>query len=93
MRAMSKSTWEKKVEVYKKWGWTEDEILVAFNKTPWCMKASEDKINDVMDFFVNELAWQSSFVAWWQGIISMSVERRFCSEKCCASIFVAERFN
>ncbi|XP_059658806.1 uncharacterized protein LOC132305142 [Cornus florida] len=30
LRQMSKSTWEKKVEVYMKWGLSEDEILVAF---------------------------------------------------------------
>ncbi|GFZ21827.1 hypothetical protein Acr_29g0009890 [Actinidia rufa] len=36
---MTKSTWEKKVDVYKKWGWTEEEILVAFKKkNPWCMR-------------------------------------------------------
>jgi len=32
LRAMSKSTWMKKVEVYKKWGWSDNEVLVAFRK-------------------------------------------------------------
>ena len=32
LRAMSKSTWERKVNVYKKWGWFEDEISLAFRK-------------------------------------------------------------
>ncbi|GFZ15528.1 mitochondrial transcription termination factor family protein [Actinidia rufa] len=50
-RAMKNSTWEKKVEVYKKWGWTEDEILVAFKKHPPCIMVSEGKIMWVMDFF------------------------------------------
>ena len=56
LRAMAKSTWEKKVYVYKKWGWTEDEIFVAFKKDPWCMMESEEKITRVMDFLVNKWA-------------------------------------
>ncbi|VVA34572.1 PREDICTED: mRNAion termination factor, partial [Prunus dulcis] len=31
---MTKSTWEHKKEVYRRWGWTEDEILLAFRKKP-----------------------------------------------------------
>ena len=30
VRAMSKSTWDMKVELYKKCGWSEDEIFMAF---------------------------------------------------------------
>ncbi|CAL5415675.1 unnamed protein product [Camellia sinensis] len=76
LRSMSKSTWEKKVEVYKKWGWSEDEILVAFGKHPWCMTVSEHKIMGVMDFFVNKMGWESSFVARRPGLISLSLEKR-----------------
>uniref|UniRef100_A0A5B7BJP6 Mitochondrial transcription termination factor family protein n=1 Tax=Davidia involucrata TaxID=16924 RepID=A0A5B7BJP6_DAVIN len=76
LRAMSKLTWEKKVEVFKKWGWSEDEILVAFGKHPWCMMASEDKITGVMDFFVNKMGWESSIVARRPGLISLSLEKR-----------------
>ncbi|XP_057485227.1 uncharacterized protein LOC130771600 [Actinidia eriantha] len=73
---MAKSTWEKKVDVYRKWGWTEDEILVAFKKHPWCMTASEDKINGVMDFLVNKMGLESSLVARRPKLISLSLEKR-----------------
>ncbi|KAI8005399.1 hypothetical protein LOK49_LG08G03152 [Camellia lanceoleosa] len=74
--SMSKSTWEKKVEVYKKWGWSEDEILVAFEKYPWCMMASEHKIMRVMEFFVNKMGWDSSFLARSPTLIGYSLEKR-----------------
>ena len=48
---MTKSTWDKKVDTYKKWGWTDDEILAAFKKHTWCMMVSEEKMTAVMDFF------------------------------------------
>ncbi|XP_057467288.1 uncharacterized protein LOC130756732 [Actinidia eriantha] len=76
LRSMTKSTWEKKVDVYKKWGWTEEEILVAFKKHPCCMTASEDKINGVMDFLVNKMGLESSLVVKRSILISLSLEKR-----------------
>ncbi|XP_059654580.1 uncharacterized protein LOC132301334 [Cornus florida] len=76
LRAMSKSTWEKKVEVYKKWGLSEEEILVAFKKTPWCMVVSEEKIMAIMDFFVNKMGLESSIVVRYPGLITQSLKRK-----------------
>ncbi|XP_058202707.1 uncharacterized protein LOC131317151 [Rhododendron vialii] len=76
LRAVSKSRWEKKVEVYKKWGWTADEIFVAFKLHPDCMGASEGKINRVMDFVVNQIGWEPSFIARRPVLISLSLEKR-----------------
>ncbi|XP_023527657.1 transcription termination factor MTERF6, chloroplastic/mitochondrial-like [Cucurbita pepo subsp. pepo] len=76
MRAMSKSTWRKKVEIYKKWGWSEEEILFAFRRHPWCMMASEDKINGVMDFFVNKIGYEISYIAKRPALISHSLKKR-----------------
>lgn len=76
LMAMSKSTWEKKIEVYKKWGWTDDAIIVAFKKYPLCMATSEQKINAVMDFFVNQIDLESSFLAGAPIFIAMSLRKR-----------------
>ncbi|XP_059630161.1 uncharacterized protein LOC132273156 [Cornus florida] len=76
MRTMGKSTWEKKVEVYKKWGLSEEEILVAFQKQPWCMTPSEDKIMGIMDFFVNTMGWESSIVVKSPWLVLLSLESR-----------------
>lgn len=76
LRAMTKPTWEKKVEAYKKWGWSEDEILIAFGKHPWCMMVSEDKILGIMEFLVNKMGWESSVLAKRPGLMSLSLSKR-----------------
>ncbi|GMY27676.1 transcription termination factor mterf8, chloroplastic [Fagus crenata] len=76
MRSMSKSTWEKKVDVYKKWGWSEDEILLAFGKYPWCMAVSEDKIMRIMDFYLNKMGMESSYINKCPQLVSLSLEKR-----------------
>ncbi|XP_058211853.1 uncharacterized protein LOC131324043 [Rhododendron vialii] len=47
LSSMSKPVWEKKIQVYKKWGLSMDEILGAFGKHPWFMLASEEKITRI----------------------------------------------
>lgn len=53
LTSLSKSTWAKKTDAYKKWSWSDKDDLEAFRKSPSCMKMSEDKIDGVMDFLVN----------------------------------------
>lgn len=73
---MTKSKWNKTFEVYQKWGLTEDEIFVAFRQHPCFMAKSEDKINGVMDFLVNEMGLESSSIARYPTFFSMSLEKR-----------------
>ncbi|KAG5554984.1 hypothetical protein RHGRI_012506 [Rhododendron griersonianum] len=76
LSSMRKVVWEKKIQVYKKWGLSEDEILGAFGKHPWFMLASEDKITRVMDFLVNKMGFDSSFVFKMPLVLSLSFEKR-----------------
>ncbi|KAI7755132.1 hypothetical protein M8C21_026002, partial [Ambrosia artemisiifolia] len=75
-RAMSKETWDKKVELYKKWGWSEDEILSAFERNPGCMMSSMDKITRILDFLVNTMGWDKSYIVQSPIIMCYSVEKR-----------------
>ncbi|CAK7351307.1 unnamed protein product [Dovyalis caffra] len=76
LKSMSTSTWEKKLDVLRRWGLSQEEILAAFVKYPWFICLSEEKIMGVMDLFVNKLGWESSFVAKNPIISSYSLEKR-----------------
>ncbi|KAI9193918.1 hypothetical protein LWI28_001322 [Acer negundo] len=69
--------WESKVEIYRRWGWSEEEFLAAFRKNPLCMLVSDDKIMAVMDFLVNKMDMESSAIAKRSDVIKMSMEKRF----------------
>ncbi|KAK8555943.1 hypothetical protein V6N13_070019 [Hibiscus sabdariffa] len=73
---MSKSTWERKFDVYKKCGWSEKEILEAFRRNPIVMARSEYKIKAVMDFLVNVMGFQASSVAKLPNVLGLSMEKR-----------------
>ncbi|KAJ6759842.1 CGI-12 PROTEIN-RELATED [Salix purpurea] len=63
MSLLSESGWERRLGLYKSWGWSEDDVLAAFIKEPWCMMTSDDKIMAVMDFLVNNMDCEPSFIA------------------------------
>ncbi|KAL5561534.1 hypothetical protein UlMin_031281 [Ulmus minor] len=71
-----KSTWDEKMELYKKCGWSEDEILSAFRKSPLIMKLSAKNITSKMDVLVNKMQWQSSDVARVPSVLYFSLEKR-----------------
>ncbi|CAK7333119.1 unnamed protein product [Dovyalis caffra] len=76
LTSMSRFTWEKKLDVYRRWGLSQKEILAAFGKSPWFMTLSEEKVMAVMDLFVNKLGWESSFIAKNPTLVSYSLEKR-----------------
>ncbi|XP_044486335.1 uncharacterized protein LOC123211602 [Mangifera indica] len=76
MSVMPKAKWDKKVDFYKRLGWSKEEILAAFQKNPWCMMTSEDKIMAVMDVFVNKMGWTPSAIAERPQLFSLSVAKR-----------------
>ncbi|KAK6254530.1 hypothetical protein SCA6_015835 [Theobroma cacao] len=76
MSSMSKSTWKKKFEVFKKYGWSEKEALEAFRRYPMFIKVSEDKFMLTMDFLVNKMGFRSSIFAKRPRILMMSLDKK-----------------
>lgn len=72
----NKSIWNRCFEVYRRWGWSKDDILAAFRKHPHCMMLSEKKIMKGMDFFVNKMGWPSKEIAHCPVVLFFSLEKR-----------------
>ncbi|RVX20721.1 hypothetical protein CK203_002825 [Vitis vinifera] len=68
---MAESMWEHKMEVYRRWGLTDDQIMLMFRLDPLCMKSSEKKIMSVMDFLVNKMGWEPAAI--------VDIQQSFCA--------------
>ncbi|KAL5157515.1 hypothetical protein HKD37_15G042220 [Glycine soja] len=75
-KLVRKSLWERKVEVYRKWGWSEEILLSTFLRNPWCMLVSEKKIEAMMEFFITHLGLDSLCFAKHPVLIALSLEKR-----------------
>ncbi|RVX19175.1 hypothetical protein CK203_008740 [Vitis vinifera] len=73
---MTESTRQQKMEMYRRWGWSEDEIVSAFRSRPQCMQLSEKKVTKVLDFLVNKMGWQPAVVARAPVAICLNFEKR-----------------
>ncbi|XP_061345880.1 uncharacterized protein LOC133291610 [Gastrolobium bilobum] len=73
---ISKSTWARKEGVYRKWGWTDDDISATFRVFPFFISVSDKKIDAVMDFLVNRLGYKSADIARCPAVMSMSLGNR-----------------
>ncbi|CAJ2662067.1 unnamed protein product [Trifolium pratense] len=72
----NKPAWNEKVDLYKEWGWSDEDVEEAFKKQPHCMLVSITKINSVMNFWVNQLGWDARAIAKAPHILSLSLEKR-----------------
>lgn len=51
------------MELYSKWGWTEDDFWLAFRKNPRFMPLSANSFSSEMDFIVNKMGSLATVVA------------------------------
>ncbi|XP_059630288.1 uncharacterized protein LOC132273326 [Cornus florida] len=76
LRSMSKSTWKRKMEVYEKWGWSEEETMSAFRRRPGCMMVSEEMIMAKLNFYVKTMGWESSSIAHHSELMTISLGKK-----------------
>ncbi|XP_028779678.1 uncharacterized protein LOC114736064 [Neltuma alba] len=60
---LRKSTWESKLGIFKRFGWSQGVTLMAFSKVPNIMAMSEKKISDAMKFFIDEVGLRLEDIA------------------------------
>ncbi|QCE01204.1 nucleolar protein 12 [Vigna unguiculata] len=75
-RTVSKPLWDAKVAVLKKWGWSEDEVLVAFRKQPTMMLCSLEKLDAVAGLWAGRLGWDRSALIAYPSLFLYSLEKR-----------------
>ncbi|GAU10352.1 hypothetical protein TSUD_417590 [Trifolium subterraneum] len=86
-RTVTKTRWEEKVDTFKKWGWSDEDVNEAFKKQPHCILTSIDKINSVMSFWVNQLGWDALDIAKMPRVFGASLEKRIIPRARLCNIF------
>ncbi|TKY58338.1 Mitochodrial transcription termination factor-related [Spatholobus suberectus] len=71
----SREVWEKRLEVYERWGWSGEMCLSAFRRYPQCMFMSEGKVMRTMRFLVKDMGWPSEDILRTPGVLSPNLEK------------------
>ncbi|CAJ2639634.1 unnamed protein product [Trifolium pratense] len=72
---MNKETWELKLKIFERWGWSKDICLLVFQKYPRCMATSAKKIQKVMSFLVNDMGFTPYDIARCPSVFNRSLEK------------------
>ncbi|KAJ8647059.1 hypothetical protein MRB53_000082 [Persea americana] len=75
MGRMSETTMEAKMELFKSFGWSEQDILVAFQKEPRFMNSSETKVRSIMRLLVGEMGFKPREIASRPKVLLSSLEK------------------
>ncbi|URD99168.1 mTERF family protein [Musa troglodytarum] len=76
LHSISEKNFKAHLEFFKGFGWSEDDFLAAFRKTPVILSFSLKCLQRKMEFLVNETGCAPSYLAPRPGILSMSLEKR-----------------
>ncbi|XP_015876273.2 uncharacterized protein LOC107412946 [Ziziphus jujuba] len=73
---MKKDKWVSKLEVFKRFGWSEEEVRSLVVKQPKVMNSSSERLNKSLDFFMNKLGWSVDDISKYPTVLLLSFERR-----------------
>lgn len=73
---LSKSTWERRMMIYRSWGLSDQEILLGFGKHPAMMYIADENIARTMDVYVNKMGYEAVTIARNPYVLFFNLERR-----------------
>ena len=88
--SIKKPTWEYKFEIFRRWGWSKEDTLLAFRKFPNFMLLSDEKITKVMNFVVNKLGRPSMDILMNPVVLNLSLEKRIIPRCSVVQILLAK---
>nr|XP_009782269.1 PREDICTED: uncharacterized protein LOC104231012 [Nicotiana sylvestris]XP_016508649.1 PREDICTED: uncharacterized protein LOC107826212 [Nicotiana tabacum] len=76
LASQNKSLLEKKIGIFKSFGWSDDDILEMFRKLPYCIAKSEVRIQKSLNLYMKELGFEPAYLASHPAILAYSLEKR-----------------
>ncbi|XP_078444557.1 transcription termination factor MTERF8, chloroplastic-like isoform X2 [Wolffia australiana] len=90
MANLSKSKLEEKLRLFLSFGWSEEEFLGAFQRSPLILRVSEKKIKLAMEFLINQVGVAPGYVALRPVLLSYSLGRRLVPRQIVLKILKSE---
>ncbi|XP_062088991.1 uncharacterized protein LOC133795555 [Humulus lupulus] len=57
LSGMRKGKWDSKMDIFKSFGWSEEQVRVLIVRQPQVMPTSEERMKLVLEFFTTKLQW------------------------------------
>ncbi|KAL3504671.1 hypothetical protein ACH5RR_034512 [Cinchona calisaya] len=76
LTSLTKSTVDRKLSIWRSFGWSDVDIRTMLRKHPLCVRLSVSKIREGLKFFMEELGYTSGYLASHPTFFTLSLEKR-----------------
>lgn len=90
---ISDAAWESRCEMYRSYGFSDNDIFTMFEKHPTIMSYSEKRIRELLDFFVYKLGWSPSRLSNSPNVLQYSLHRRIVPRCSVLQALVSKKCN
>lgn len=90
---VSDAAWESRCEMYRSYGFSDDDIFTMFKKHPTVMSYSEKGIRELLDFFVYKLGWNPSRLSNSPNVLQYSLQKRIVPRCSVLQALVSKKCN
>ncbi|GKA85093.1 mitochodrial transcription termination factor, partial [Tanacetum coccineum] len=74
--SFSEATLNKKLGIFRSFGWTEDEIVRMSRSSPFCLTTSEGTIKAKLEWFKEEIGYGGEYLSTHPNLLLYSLEKR-----------------
>ncbi|KAF6140531.1 hypothetical protein GIB67_035558, partial [Kingdonia uniflora] len=64
------------MEIFRSYGFSENELISMFRRNPRCMRVSEKKLRSGLCFFINKLNLEPSYLVKHPALVAYIMEKR-----------------
>ncbi|KAL8104479.1 uncharacterized protein LOC141677196 isoform X2 [Apium graveolens] len=73
---LSDLAWESRCEMFRSFGFSDDDIIAMAKKHPVIMSYSERRMQELLEFFVQKLQWSATRLSTTPNVLRYSLKRR-----------------
>ncbi|PWA42471.1 mitochodrial transcription termination factor [Artemisia annua] len=74
--SLSEATLDKKLGIFRSFGWTEEEIVKMTRSLPFCLRRSEGAIKASLEWFKEEIGYEGEYLSTHPKLLVYSLEKR-----------------
>lgn len=67
---------EKKMQIFRSFGWSDSDIALLFRHQPYCLNKSETNIRDKLKFYMKDLGYTPSYLLSCASFFTFSLDKR-----------------
>ncbi|XP_030487717.1 uncharacterized protein LOC115704656 [Cannabis sativa] len=91
LSGMKKDKWVSKMDVFKSFGWSEDQFRCLFVRQPQVMGASKERLKMALEFFMTKFQWGPSEFCKYPNVLLFSFEKRILPRTSVLQILLSKR--